>query len=76
MRITPSLFLAWLSVIPTEPIGGCEKTALGMQSIVDGARLVAELGVGEGVALADRDGGELDPVGDVADGEDRGTEER
>ena len=35
--------------------------------IIDPGRLVAEHGVGEGLALADRDRGQLDAVGDVAD---------
>ncbi len=43
----------------------------GDAAIVDGRRLVAEHGVGERLPLADRDGGQLDAVGDVADGVDR-----
>ena len=40
--------------------------------MVDGGRHSAEDRVGEGVPLADGDGGELRPVGHVADGVDRG----
>ena len=39
--------------------------------IIDLVRLVAEEGVGERLAFADRDRGQLDAVGDVADREDR-----
>ena len=41
---------------PTLATSGVENTAVGMSIVLDHARLVAELGVGEGVALADGDG--------------------
>src|SRR5690349_1686314 len=40
--------------------------------VVDLVRLVAEEGVGERLALANRDRGQLHPVSHVADGKDRG----
>ena len=41
------------------------------QAVIDVARMVAEDRVGEGVPLADRDGGQVHAVGDVAHGKDR-----
>src|SRR5262249_3948733 len=38
--------------------------------VVDGNRLSAEHGVGKSMALANGDGGEINPVGHVADGID------
>ena len=54
------------------PISGVENTAVGISVVVDHRRLAAEDRVGEGMALADRDRRQVDPVGDVADGVDRG----
>ena len=63
----PSLLRASLSVRPTPAIGGWLNTARGDAVIIDAGRLAAEHRVGERLTLADRDRGELDAVGDVAD---------
>ncbi len=52
------------------PISGVVNTAVGTSAVVDGDQLAAEHGIGEGVALADGDGREVDAVGHVADGVD------
>ncbi len=48
------------------------KDRVGDAVMVNRPGRIAELRVGESMALADRDGGQLDAVGDVADGEDGG----
>ena len=40
--------------------------------MIDAGRPAAEYGIGEGMALADRDRGQVDPVGDIADRVDVG----
>ena len=55
------------SVIPTDAIGGCENTAVGMHwHNQQPSGLVAEHGVGKRLPLADRHRGQLDAVGDIA----------
>ena len=61
---------ACASVRPMTPTSGSENTAVGTSSWSTLRRLAAEHGVGEGVALADRDRRQVDAVGDVADGVD------
>ena len=58
---------ASVSVRPTVPTSGCENTAVGMVDVIDLHRTLAEHGVGEGMALADRDRRQIDAMGDVAD---------
>ena len=51
---------------PTVPTGGWEKTALATSRVIEAHRFAAKLGLGEGGALADGHGGQVDAVGDVA----------
>ena len=53
---------ATASVRPTVPISGVEKTAVGISEWSTMVGRAAEHGVGEGVALADRDRRQVDPV--------------
>jgi hypothetical protein len=50
-------------------LGGGEHAGRD-QLVIDGGRLAAVQRVGEGMAFANGDGGEVDAVGDVANGVD------
>ena len=72
MSTTSEALARLASVRPTVPISGVREHGGGDVVVIDRPRRAAEQPVGERMALADRDRRQIDAVGHVADGVDRG----